>query len=1730
MRLAPLLAALALLLVPSFAPAQTPFTPPGLERDASGYARDLTRRYPAGAAPALRTQAEASARAAEARGDWSAAAAAWEQRVGMPDAQPEHWLFLAQAQMRRTPPDPNRALQAAWRNFSLVEAGAAEIPSLAVMAQAFQALNNWPQAVGALEAITERAPSDTKARDALAQARRAAGLLVRQVRTEPEADPARACITFFGSLSPTLRPGDWVRADPPVPNLAIQRDGQAICVAGLPWGQTTRLTLRAGLPGQDGATLRDNTPVAISMPDRAARIAFDGSRYLLPRGQAARVGIATVNISTLKLRLVRVTERNLIPFGRDNPLGDALSRWSASDVPESWGRVIWEGTAEVPNFRRNVLNRVVLPLPEALTASGPGLHVLLAQEAGAGDRGDDTAAGLQIIATDLGLTAWRSPAGLAAQIRSLQSATPRAGVKVALMARNNDVLAEATTGEDGLVRFDGPLLRGEGPMAPVALHARSGEGPGEDLVSLRLDAAAFDLSDRGAEGRPHPGPLDAFLWLDRGIYRPGEVVNLGLLLRDAAGQPKDVPVRLRLVRPNGQVAAEAVPERGPDGSVLWPVRLSPGAAVGEWAIEARIEPDQPPIGRAGFRVDAFVPERLDLSFGPAPGPLVPGTPLSLPVAARFLYGAPAADLTGELSGRLVLDPQPFAVAGDGGTRSPWDGWRFGLAEEPLTDGTALEGSVTLNAEGKGNVEVTLPRLPDVTRPLRAEMTLTLADPNGRASRAALSVPVRGTGNYIAIRPAFSGGSVDANAEAAFDVALVSPEGRALAGSLRARLVRERPDWRIVTRGGRARYETVWRDEPVDSVTLTTRAGDGADVTGTPARLARSLPFGRYRLEVTQPDSLAIAAIRFRSGWVGSDSLDVPDKVDVSAGRPSYGAGETARIHVAAPFAGRASVAVLTDRLVSLREVEIAEGGSEVEVPVDSAWGPGAYVAVTVFRPGSAAEGRPRRALGLAWVALDPAPRRLEVAIEAPDLLRPRQRVEIPVRVAAAGGGAVTGAWLTLAAVDEGVLRITRFPNPDPVGHFLGRRRLGADIRDDYGRLIPPPEGELAALRQGGDGNADLAGVTPPQRVVSLFSGRVEIGPDGLARVPLDLPDFAGELRLMAVAWSGPRIGAAAKAVTVRDPVVAEALLPRFLAPGDAARLPVLLHNVELPPGEVAATVTVEGPLALDGPARLAASLGTGARAQPFATLRATGGGEGVIRVAVTGPDGFAARRESRITIRSSRPSLVDVAVSDLAPNVDTRLSPDLGRFVPGTAGARARWGQPVRYDAEALLQAALDFPLACAEQAATKVMALAAAPPDVLPAETQAQRMAAAIGSLLDKQRWDGAFSLWSSNGEPGFWVSAYAVEALLRAKAAGATVPEGALSAALDDLARRAEETTPDSPEERADQAYRLHVLALANRPLPGATRRLAEQMDQMPTPLARAQLGAALARIGDAPRAEAAFTGALEAGGRRWWYHDYGSAMRDQLAVTLLLRESGVLAARLPAQLARLPGARELTPEGSSTQEQAWAVALAAALGQDGTPARISLDGRALPPARVVSATLDQAVVVRNTGPRPVIQSVTTTGLPQQPLPAARAGMRISRKFLTLQGADVNLDDLRQNTDFVLLVEARAETGESHRALVQQGLPAGWEITSRLPSGDVPGMGFLGTLTEPAMTAALDDRFAVAAELTPTNAVARFAVVLRAVTPGGFELPGAQVQDMYRPGVFARQNTGRITVLPPP
>src|SRR5690606_507742 len=205
-------------------------------------------------------------------------------------------------------------------------------------------------------------------------------------------------------------------------------------------------------------------------------------------------------------------------------------------------------------------------------------------------------------------------------------------------------------------------------------------------------------------------------------------------------------------------------------------------------------------------------------------------------------------------------------------------------------------------------------------------------------------------------------------------------------------------------------------------------------------------------------------------------------------------------------------------------------GGEVEIPVTEEWGSGSYVTATLFRPGSDQESRmPMRAIGITWLKVDPAERKLDIALDVPEKTLPRQPLDISLAIN--GAGANEEAYVTVAAVDVGILNLTRYEAPDPAGWYFGQRRLGMEIRDLYGRLIDGSLGATGRLRTGGDGGEGaLSGNPPTEKLVAFFAGPVKLDAEGKAKVSFDIPQFNGTARIMTVAWTKTGVGSASKDV------------------------------------------------------------------------------------------------------------------------------------------------------------------------------------------------------------------------------------------------------------------------------------------------------------------------------------------------------------------------------------------------------------------------------------------------------------------------------------------------------------------------------------------------------------------------------------------------------------------------
>lgn len=1661
-----------------------------------------------------------SATEAESRNDLSAAIRFAGAALSQTDT-PEAWLEYARLSLlagNRNAPGQRalreQALQASVNAYLRAEAAPLRHSILVTMGTALETLGRGRDTVGALRLAQSLQPRDDTSA-ALEDAIGKYGFRITDHDVQADSLRPRICATFSEDL---VKAGvDYETfVQLPQPGLTVTSDGyRSLCVEGLAHGARYTLTFREGLPAADGQEMAKSVAITAYVRDRAAGVRFPGRAYVLPKGDSAAIPVETVNTDALDLTLFRVTDRNLLRAFQNGYFSQPISNWQEGDFNGEVGSQIWQGTATVGlDVNRDVTTR--LPLAEALQGQPAGVYALKAAIPGKDPY--DVPAGWQwFVVSDLGLTTLSGVDGLHVFVRSLGSAQAKSGATVDLLSAANEILASATTDAMGYARFDAGLTRGTGGAAPALIVARDG---GDDLAFLSLTDPEFDLSDRGVEGRAAAPPVDVFLTTDRGAYRAGETVYATALARDgAAAAVPGLPLTARLKRPDGVEYSRALVEDSGAGGHVFALPIAGTAPRGVWRLEVLADPEADPLTSRTFLVEDFLPERIDFDLTLNAPELRLGDIPAITVDARYLFGAPGADLAieGEVLLRAASQIEGFT------------GYVFGPHDEPFGARMETFGGDRTDAAGLALISPLLPEAEAPQQPLEARFTVRVAEGSGRPVERQLTKLLTPSTPMIGVRPMFED-VVAEGTEARFNLIGLGADGQPTAMDV---------DWQIT------RIETnyqwyqsygSWNWEPV--ITRSIAAEGTAQLGPQAVEITAPVQWGEYELRVKSANG-AVTSTTFYAGWYApADVSSTPDTLELSLDQPAYKSGETATLRIVPRAAGTALVTVLSNRLIAMQAVEVSAGENLITLPVTDDWGAGVYVTASVLRPMDVTAGRnPARALGLAHAAVDPGARKLDVTVETVIEAAPRAPLDVAINVAGLAPG--EPAWVTIAAVDQGILNLTAFTPPDPSAHYFGQRKLGVGIRDVYGRLIDGLNGAQGTVRSGGDSGAQARPQAPPptEELVAYFTGPVQVDADGYARTTFTLPSFNGSVKIMAVAWSAKAVGQANADVLVRDPVVVTASLPRFMAPGDSSRMLLEIVHATGPSGRMGLDVTASG-LTL-GPVPSGFDLGD--QAKTVFAIPVTAGEAGIqtLTVSLTTPDGKQLVKTLTLPVQANDPEVARTTRLTLAQGQTLTLDDTVFAGLSlASAKASMAIGPLAQMDAPGLLAALDRYPYGCTEQITSKALPLlyfdqVAQAMDLQGADNISQRIEQAVAEILTNQGAEGGFGLWSP-GSGDLWLDAFVTDFLSRARAQGHTVPDHAFRAALDSL-RNQVNYAPDFDENSNGGgealAYALMVLAREGAAAIGDLRYYADvKADAFRTALAQAQLGAALASYGDQPRADAMFR---RAGGRvlaltateteQTFRTDYGTNFRDAAAILTLAVESGTEAISQEALTIRISS----NTAPLSTQEATWALMATNALidrpGLDG----ITLNGAPATGPLVKVLTADTGpVTVQNSGADTLL-TLTAYGTPTEPEPAGGNGYAITRSYYTLDGDPTTLDTIRTGDRLVTVLEVTPfGTGEA-RLMVADPLPAGFEIDNPnlISGGAMANLEWLNLEGEVAHSEFRQDRFLTAIDRTNGDAF-RLGYIVRAISPGDFHHPAASVEDMYRPSFRARSDTGRVTI----
>jgi len=1566
-----------------------------------------------------------------------------------------------------------------------------------------------------------------------------APFVFRNMKIDSTSFTPKACLYFGGYLDSSGNTSyeRYVEFSPQIkPTFEI--NDEELCVKGIERGVAYKVVLREGLPDNLGSRLGKDESFLLSINDLPPLISFPSKGFIFPRKSMAGIPIETVNVERLLLRIIRIGERSV---GRVKYLNFDKKTLEAHEIRsfiQDSGALVWEGEMPVlhkPNQKLTTL----FPLSKLWSSRKLGAYILVAKNAAEteGKSPSRSVAVQWIVNTDMGITTFRGSDGLSIAVRSFKSASPLPGVDVSIFAVNNEELSKTTTNDMGLARFEPGLLRGTGGMAPTVIMAY---GPNNDFALLDLRRPGFDLSDRGVGGRSAPGALDPFMYTDRGIYRPGETVHLVSLLRDKSGnRPIKVPLTFFVTRPNGSEYGRFVVQSTGTGANALDINLPNNASRGIWEISIRSSKSKSDqvIGKISFDVQDFIPQRLKVIASPGESSLMPGELFKLNVSGAFLYGAKASNLSGEVDWKVLANLQPF---------KGFEGFKFGNHKEFK----ALRGQMKIPAtdkEGNTQVDVTIKNIEKVIVPLKVEFSPALVEPGGRVTRTKIMVPMVGKSPFVGIRPHFSDGAVAEGVPAVFDVVLLDPSGEKIKRStLKYSLYEESWGYNWYYLNGSWRYRGFRRGGHPQKNGEIEMPSDGM-----PGMLSIPLEWGHYQLIVKDTVSDSKTSMSFQVGYGENNDADTPDKAVVSVGKSAYKIGEIANVNIIAPFAGQLLISIASHKVFDTFTVDIPQKGRTVQIPVREEWGAGAYVIATAYRPIlNGHERGPVRAVGLAWISVDNHHRTLSVDMDFPEKLRPRQKYNLPVMVNGLDRDEV--AYVTVSAVDEGILQLTRFKTPKASNHYFGKRALAIKIRDDYSRLLLG-KGVMGRPRSGGDeyapdGNIGGVGLpVVPTKSVSLFSGLIKLGKDGKTQIPFELPDFNGQLRLMAVVHSAGKVGEGERQLIVRDPIVGDLSLPRFLAPGDDGRMTLLVHNIDGQDGNYHLRLSADGAVSLSEKWEKDRHLDVNEKFIETIPLYANNVGIGTVRMEIRGPDGIEISRIWQITVR---PPHMPILLEEVALHkngssfhLDHAL---LAPFLPNTQKVSVNYSSSNVIDVSSMLQSLDRYPYGCTEQITSKALPLLAFHDPTLVDKSSRQgrekklireKVQRAIFTLLERQDRSGAIGLWRAGDRMSSpFLAAYVTDFLWRAKKSGYIVPDYAMSQTFNWIRSNLNHGTAFNAN-----AYAFYVLARAGRARIGELRYFHDnQLDNLEGPLAPAMLGAALTFVGEKNRSANAFSKVLpnidQAIGLRNKKDYYSSSLRE-IAGSLAMAAEAKNENIVKNLLARFGGKR-IKGESMNTQEKAWLLQAASNLKSSGT-VRIAVndierDSLGGPVAFHPSAKeVEKGYKLSNFSGRDVWRTLIVGGVPRVAPPAIYKGLTVRRNLFAFSGSKVDPLKVSQNDRFIVVLEGENKTEIRRQVILVDLLPAGWEIEGIVSRrrNNKTDWHFLEKMTRMAMHEIRDDRFVASFNLSGNNknhgdSSFRVAYIVRAVTPGRYVLPAPVIEDMYRPQVMARGLTRKAVV----
>jgi len=1484
--------------------------------------------------------------------------------------------------------------------------------------------------------------------------------------------------------------------------------------------QVYDFTIAPGLLAEDGAFVVDEIHLGRQPAGLQRKLDFALNGNFLSRHDLAKVPLVSTNFDAIQLRIEKIYASNLNYY-----LNQKMNQSDIHDVAKVVHSQSYEIKELTGSEQRNREVTTHIDMRKMFGANKNGLYRITASGRNHGYGITPLAVTRWFLATDIGLVSRRFNNQLLVWANSLHTNAALNHVNIECYDRWNQLVKTVRTDNRGFAEITLP----ENSQV-THLIARTND----DMSFLDLRTHQESLSQYDVEGiSSGQSVLRSYIYSDRGVYRPGDQVHLVSVTRQKEGRlPTDFPVTFRLTNPVGKHEVTERYQLDSTGAYLYDFDVPAEAPTGKWQVAALW--NEKVIGTYSFQVEEFIPNKIKVTLESLNTSLHAGDTLKFKVKGRNLFGPPAANR--RVNGSINLRAQYFKPKG-------YEAFKFGHEDTKFQriDAELLE--TKLDEQGEYIYEYTIPEGIDSPIGLSAHYSATVIDDGGRGVSAYGSNDVQLFSQYVGIRK-LSRDSAGIGQAVGFEVVNVAADGEQVARNqqqleMRVFLNKEVAHYRKNERG---HFRYVREKVRV----LMQELHDPRDQQGKLTYIADAP--GDYILEVQDKVGGQVSRHHFYvTGPVASTQKVLEsDKVDLRLLTGDVMAGGEVRVEVRSPFAGKVLLVGEREKVLFTRVVDIGQTAKTVAFPVPASYLPNFYISATAIRavPDGDRE-HPVYATGLVNVDVKDRSHSPDIHLEAPARVSPNGKMHLRLKVDDTNRGAM---YFTIAAVDVGILDLTKFQLPSMDGVFYHKRKLEVGHYSMYPMVMPyEPEVKYEISPSGGAPSRALikkkrVNPTSQKRVksVALWSGLLKLDEKGMGDVTLDVPDFDGTLRVMAVAFGDQRFASAEREVLVRDNLVVKSTLPRFMATGDRFSIPIKLFNGTNAGGKVKLTLTTSDHVKLLGSNSRSLTLAEGGEQQvAFAAEVTPRMGLATIDIVAEGV-GETTRKQIHVPVRSPG-TMITLSESGSVDQLSPKSIRLPERFVEGSQELAMKISGRRLDRFSNSLSWLLRYPHGCLEQTTSKVFPLLYYG-DMVDEKAASSNTAKSqyfikegIAKIERMQLSNGAFSYWE--GSPGInnWSFVYASHFLVEAQKAGWSIDKDVWNNMLYYLNQ-----STASPPESGDSyrmgyyLYGLFVLARSGENVLSRINAVYDRQLSMLKPHEKARLAVAFFESGQREIAQKILTslGDYSPYTRIYRYTggNFASSVRD---LAIILDAWSTVDPKSPqvTQLAELLTTQARNGYWGTTQENAYALlALGKAYrNQDNVKIDVTLgngtkkqvDGAML---LQTPELLSGEVRIEVSGEGQAVYTWEAVGIDKAPTSLQEdKGIKVRRRYLNKEGKVQKLDEIRQGDLVVVELKMQALDKPLDNIVVTDLLPMGLEIENfRLStSASLP---WVRSDIKPDHVDMRDDRINIFVGLPVQEKT--YYYTTRAVTTGQFAVPAVRGEAMYDPEIYSESGRGSLRI----